>query len=283
MTNKASVKRAICCAVVFAGCFSGSGGDGGAGAGSGGAGSGGAAGLVFGGNGGSGAGSGGGTGGTSAIGGAGGVGGTGGSGTGGAGGTGGSGGEGGAGTGGMTAPLAPTEIPESARACTSDDDCVLAAVAGTCCGGCQEAFVKDWVEQEPCVVADGDAAPPAGCQPTECSGGCPGYACPETFGAACVGGKCGVITAYGPCETNADCVLAIDYGPGSSNGCCDCPQMFPQVLVDKEECIVPDGESAPSGCVPDPAICEHTSCPATPAECDRPATLTCNNGSCVRG
>lgn len=133
MTN---TMRTLCCAVLFAGCFSGSdGGDG--------AGTGGAAGSVSGGNGGTGAGTSGVTGGTNAIGGtggstagAGGSGGEGGTGTGGTssggttGGSAGSGGTGGAGSCSPDVPAGAAPVACGSDTCAPDEICVR-----PCCGG----------------------------------------------------------------------------------------------------------------------------------------------------
>jgi hypothetical protein len=213
--------------------------------------------------------------------------GTGGQGSGGSGGSSGSGGS--AGGGGsswndLIAPLAPDEIPESARDCDNDDECLVVHVLGSCCGDCESSYHRDWVESEPCVIeVDFEGTVPDGCRPdpADCPGGCPGYECPEQFGAACVEGRCHVVTEYGPCASDDDCVLAVHYTPrGIPEACCGCPEVTPMVRVESDECIVLDGESRPAACELDTPSCADVTCPDPPDDCDRPSSITCKYNNC---
>ncbi len=63
--------------------------------------------------------------------------------------------------------------------CHDNEDCVLATYAGNCCGGCPAAYNRYTVDQEECLVAEGDEVPER-CRPDpkECSRvGCPQVLC----------------------------------------------------------------------------------------------------------
>lgn len=70
--------------------------------------------------------------------------------------------------------------------CESDDDCVIATQAGTCCESCPAAYNRQTVEREECLVAAGEEAP-SQCKPTQdCSVVlCPAVLCVAPGTATC--------------------------------------------------------------------------------------------------
>jgi len=174
------------------------------------------------------------------------------------------------GTGGATGALT----------CAKNEDCIVAyghANKGCCFRGCGSAYNRDYVKSEPCVSADNASDPvPASCD-TGCLA-CPASHCQDVYGAVCVAGQCTSVTQYGPCATNDDCVLAIDYA-STTGGCCSCPEIATKLLIANDRCVVLDGQPKPQGCAPTPAgVCDTLGCPAT---CGRPTMLKCDKGMCT--
>jgi hypothetical protein len=68
------------------------------------------------------------------------------------------------------------------------------------------------------------------------------------------------------CVTGSDCTLARD-----ATGCCGCRVGYAAARVDREPCLVRDGEPVPPGCLPDPGVCATVDCkicePFTGASC----------------
>ena len=175
-----STTRALCCAVLFAGCFGGSGDDEGAGTG-------GAAGSVLDGNGGTGAGTSGATGGTNAIGGTNAVGGV-----GGAGGAGGAGGDGGTGTGGSGGGPAclDSHTTRCGAVCTDmTSDAQNCGACGNACTGstpvCKEGHCGPLCDVYWMIWCDGKCVDPS--TASNC-GGCDNICSGAT--PVCQAGKC---------------------------------------------------------------------------------------------
>jgi hypothetical protein len=163
--------------------------------------------------------------------------------------------------------------------CTVDDDCIVADAhsnTGCCSRGCGSAFNKAYVAADPCVSANPMTDPvPASCD-TGCLA-CPGSHCQEVYGAVCQAKKCTSITQYGPCATDDDCILVVDY-TSDQGGCCSCPEVATKLVLTNNRCIVKKGQPRPDGCAPSPAdICNGLGCPA---QCASPTTLKCTNGMC---
>jgi hypothetical protein len=161
-----------------------------------------------------------------------------------------------------------------------DTDCVVAATfssTGCCSRQCGVALNGEWVANEPCATTDAAADP----VPDSCNTGC--LLCPAAdprcevvHGAICAGGTCTLVTTNGPCASEDDCVLAIDYET-TLGACCDCPLSASKKTLEHAECIVPVGDTRPTGCDVSPLdACDTVSCPTTcPA-----ATTHCMNGRC---
>ncbi len=167
----------------------------------------------------------------------------------------------------------------SSTSCAVDDDCVVAqtySTTGCCSRGCGFALNGDWVANEPCATADPMADP----VPASCSTGCQlcpaDPRCEPVHGAVCLRGTCTAVTSNGPCTTDDDCVLGIDY-ESTLGACCDCPLATSTETLEHDACIVPFGEPKPNGCETYPVdACVTAGCPIT---CAMPRT-TCLNGRC---
>jgi hypothetical protein len=187
---------------------------------------------------------------------------------------------GGAGTGGATGGEAGTAGAggsagaagggNPSTACTVDDDCVVAEVyspTGCCSRRCGTALNGEFVASDPCSTVDAATDP----VPEECSTGCTlcpaaDPRCPHEFGALCVSGTCMLVTSNGPCETEDDCVLAVDYET-TLGACCNCAISASKATLASADCIVAQGEPKPSGCDLEPVdACASVSCPAACAE-----------------
>ncbi len=165
-------------------------------------------------------------------------------------------------------------------ACMKDEDCILAvghSTTGCCSRGCLSAFNRTYVATEPCVSADPMTDPvPASCD-TGCML-CPGSQCQQVYGAVCLAGRCTNVTQYGPCASDDDCVVAIDYA-SEQGGCCSCPEIASKLLLAKDHCVVPKGQPKPDGCAPTPAgVCATLGCPG---QCANPTMLKCTMGMCT--
>jgi len=167
----------------------------------------------------------------------------------------------------------------TSTACAVDDDCVVAATyssTGCCSRGCGFALNGEWVANEPCATADpiADPVPPScntGC--SMCPAGDP--RCPVSYGAVCRGGTCTLVTPNGPCATDADCVIAVDY-QSTSGACCDCTLGASKETLAHNPCIVEVGQPKPAGCEPTPVgVCDTVGCPT----CGQPTTR-CIDGVC---
>jgi hypothetical protein len=96
------------------------------------------------------------------------------------------------------------------------------------------------------------------------------------LGAICVGNTCTEVRTNGPCTTDDDCVIGIDYET-TLGACCDCPVAASKEALEHDSCIVPFGEPKPNGCdVTPPNACDTAGCPTT---CAQPTTR-CMNGRC---
>src|SRR6185295_3352149 len=95
--------------------------------------------------------------------------------------------------------------------------------------------------------------------------------------AVCLEGRCTSVTQVGPCTTDADCVVAVDYA-SQQGGCCSCPEIAPKLLLEHDPCVVLAGQPKPAGCAPMPAnVCASLTCPA---QCSEPAAPKCTMGRC---
>jgi hypothetical protein len=165
-----------------------------------------------------------------------------------------------------------------ATACETIDDCVIATVYGNsgCCArtDCGSALNRDWVLNEPCASADVAKDP----VPQSCSKGCnacPASHCEEPVGVACNAGQCQTISMEGPCATDADCVLALDYTM-ISGACCGCVEVVSKAFEAAESCVELDGAPKPAGCTVTNGNCAVIDC----AACAKPKP-TCEMGRCV--
>jgi hypothetical protein len=163
-------------------------------------------------------------------------------------------------------------------ACKTLDDCVIATVFGHsgCCArtDCGSAFNRDWVLNEPCASSDAGKDP----VPQSCSAGCqlcPASHCTEPVGVACNSGKCQTISMEGPCTTDADCVLAIDYTT-VSGACCGCTEVVSKAFEAAESCVELDGAAKPASCTVAGGSCAAVDC--APCAKSKP---TCEMGRCV--
>lgn len=168
---------------------------------------------------------------------------------------------------------------DNPTACQTVDDCVIATVFGNtgCCArtDCGSALNRDWVLEEPCASADASKDP----VPDSCSKGCqlcPASHCTEPVGVQCNAGKCETISMEGPCKTDADCELAIDYTT-VSGACCNCAEVVSKAFDETEACIVAEGGAKPAGCELASGAC-NVACVA----CAKP-TPKCDAGRCVPG
>lgn len=164
-----------------------------------------------------------------------------------------------------------------ATACKTIDDCVIATVFENtgCCArtDCGSAFNRDWVLNEPCASADASKDP----VPLSCSMGCaacPASHCTEPVGVACNSGRCETISMEGPCATDADCVLAIDYTT-VSGACCSCTEVVSKAFEVAESCVELEGAAKPASCVVN-GSCAAIDC--APCAKSKP---TCEMGRCV--
>jgi hypothetical protein len=198
------------------------------------------------------------------------------------------GGSGGSGTGGGASGAAGSSAGSSgaggasisALECTKNDDCIVAyghTNKGCCFRGCGSAYNRNYVASEPCVSADATSDPvPASCD-TGCTA-CPGSQCQQVFGVVCLAGQCTSVTQYGPCATDDDCVVAVDYA-SQQGGCCSCPEITTKLVLANDRCIVLKGQPKPDGCAPMPAgTCDSLGCPA---QCPNPTMLKCDKGLCM--
>ena len=167
-----------------------------------------------------------------------------------------------------------------ATACNTIDDCVIATVfvSTGCCArpDCGRALNRDWVLNDPCASADVSQDP----VPQSCSKGCsacPASHCSEPVGVACNSGKCQTISMEGPCATDADCVLAIDYTT-VLGACCGCTNVVSKAFEAAEGCVEPEGAAKPASCTPPSGDCTAIDC----APCAKPKP-TCEMGRCVPG
>jgi hypothetical protein len=182
------------------------------------------------------------------------------------------------GTGNATAGAAGAA--GDSKACQSVDDCIIASVFGNagCCTrtDCGGGYNRAWVLGEPCASANSNTDP----VPASCSQGClacPASQCAEPVGVLCTSGKCEAVTREGPCTTDADCVLALDY-TSSSGDCCSCPDVVSKAYEEAVECVALEGAAKPAGCMFG-AACATVGCPAT---CTKP-TPVCKMGRCAPG
>ncbi len=176
-------------------------------------------------------------------------------------------------------PAGGTQSTDSA-ACKTIDDCVIATVFGHsgCCArtDCGSAFNRDWVLNEPCASSDASTDP----VPESCSKGCqlcPASHCTEPVGVACNSGKCQTISMEGPCATDADCVLAIDYTT-VSGACCGCAEVVSKAFEGAESCVELQGAAKPASCTPAGVTCGVVDC--VPCAKSKPV---CQMGRCVAG
>lgn len=226
------------------------------GAGSGGAGSGGSGGRADAGEGGAsgaaGTGAGAGSGGVSGE-----VGGSGGTGMSGAGGTGGSAGD------------DPADAGMGPDLGLDPDGCVAARRIDDCCQP-WIAVEQEMAQAEPCIVALGEpwpeGRPLALCMPdVDCA--LVDCAPPAPTSREALRGD-GACMFADECETDADCVLALE-----STSCCACLVSMPKRIVDQALCVTAEGES------PDSSVCGGDDCATVLcAECEAPAEPTCAMG-----
>ena len=190
---------------------------------------------------------------------------------------------GGAGSGGAAAGAAGASAGSNAggaqgidaTACKTRDDCVIATVfTGTgCCArtDCGSAFNRDWVLKAPCASSDPAKDP----VPASCSQGCaacPASHCEEPVGVECNAGKCQPISLEGPCSTDADCVLAIDYTTVLGS-CCGCAEVVSKAFEAVESCVELTDAAKPGGCM-------SSACTIDCAACTVPQP-TCTMGRCA--
>jgi hypothetical protein len=166
------------------------------------------------------------------------------------------------------------------KACQSVDDCVIASVFGNagCCTrtDCGGGYNRAWVLSEPCASANQSTDP----VPASCSQGClacPASQCAEPVGVLCTSGQCQAVTQEGPCSTDADCVLALDYST-SSGDCCGCPEVVSKAYDEAVKCVAPLGAPKPAGCMSS-ETCASVGCPAN---CPQ-LTPVCKTGRCMPG
>lgn len=168
----------------------------------------------------------------------------------------------------------------SSTACKTVDDCVIANVFGHsgCCTrtDCGSALNRDWVLNEPCASADISKDP----VPASCSQGCnlcPASHCTEPVGALCTAGTCETISMEGPCASDADCVLAIDYTT-VQGACCGSTEVVSKAFEAAKTCVELDGAAKPANCTVVGGSCEAIDC--APVAKQKPV---CTTGRCTAG
>ena len=165
-------------------------------------------------------------------------------------------------------------------ACQTVDDCVIATVFGHsgCCArtDCGTALNRAWVLSEPCASSDQSVDP----VPTSCSQGCnlcPASHCNEPVGVLCTAGECQTVSMEGPCASDADCVLAVDY-TSLQGACCSCTEVVSKAFEAADSCVELDGAAKPANCALVGGSCATVDC----AACAKPKP-TCSAGRCVPG
>ena len=87
----------------------------------------------------------------------------------------------------------PDGSSTDAKACSGDEDCVLAKNLALCCpdSRCASAFNREYVEATLCVTASGNDELIGQCAPETCDE-CPGppFTCAHAERAVCTGGTC---------------------------------------------------------------------------------------------
>jgi hypothetical protein len=167
----------------------------------------------------------------------------------------------------------------SAFGCAKDDDCIVGyghINKGCCYRGCGSAYNRNFVASDPCTSSDPMSDPvPASCD-TGCTA-CPASQCQVVYGSTCLAEQCTSVTQYGPCATDDDCVVAVDYA-SQQGGCCSCPEITNKLVLANNRCIVLKGQPKPDGCAPTPAgVCNTLGCPA---QCPNPTILKCDKAVC---
>jgi len=164
--------------------------------------------------------------------------------------------------------------------CETVDDCVIATVFGSsgCCArtDCGTALNRDWVLNEPCASSDQTTDP----VPASCSQGCnlcPASHCAEPVGALCTLGKCQTVSMEGPCTSDADCVLAVDF-TSLEGACCGCTEVVSKAFEAADGCVELDGATKPANCTVVGGSCATVDC----GICPKPKP-TCSLGRCVPG
>ena len=120
---------------------------------------------------------------------------------------------------------------------------------------------------DPCLLGSGENDS-GKCEPIVC----PAVVCEpceEAVYASCEAGQCiaqsacpeGTIPDRGscvpPCASNDDCVVATRV-----DSCCGgCPDAYHRQVLEADACLVPQGQSAPKACLPDPEECALVLCP----------------------
>lgn len=118
--------------------------------------------------------------------------------------------------------------------------------------------------------ASGDSGGDSGtsCVPVTCEVACP-------FGFARGADGCEFCECaeerINSCASPADCTLATE------PDCCSCQQGYAAAVVDREPCLVREGEDIPPGCLPDPEICALVDC----VPCESSVSVDCVEGLCV--
>ncbi len=168
----------------------------------------------------------------------------------------------------------------SHTACKTVDDCVIASVFGNsgCCTrtDCGSAFNRDWVLSEPCASSDMSKDP----VPASCSKGCnlcPASHCTEPVGVQCNAGTCETVSMEGPCASDADCVLALDYTTPQGS-CCSCTEVVSKAFEAAESCVELVGAAKPANCTLVSGSCATIDC--APCAKEKPV---CMMGRCVAG
>ena len=191
-----------------------------------------------------------------------------------------SGGTAGAGTAGAGGTSSGGGQSTDSTACQTVDDCVIATVFGSsgCCArtDCGTALNRDWVLNEPCASSDQGTDP----VPASCSQGCnlcPASHCAEPVGALCTAGKCQTVSMEGPCTSDSDCVLAVDF-TSLEGACCGCTEVVSKAFEAADGCVELDGATKPANCTVVGGSCATVDC----GICPKPKP-TCSLGRCVPG
>lgn len=172
--------------------------------------------------------------------------------------------------------------------CRTDDECVLANFTGTCCPGCVEAFPRDAIGENDCIVELYTPAVPecvaVGCEEVPC----PPVSCARANRAKCDSGTCQaasdclpdqVITPQGcapRCAVDTDCAIRRD----ASLCCPPCEVVIHQRFADSLGCFFEEGETPPPECLPDPESCRGEPCPDPLCPDIREATCNVESGLC---